>query len=269
MAGFSELFPPYGGDQPYLYFCFSDADKSRLQSLFRRLYERGCRIWYPTGYGGTVAERERRDARMRKARLVVLYQTKRARTDQAVKSAVLVCQEKNIPIISLDADDAESTLSMGLDSRAVHLKARSADAAEAALLHANGFSQELIGPPQPVRKRSVLTIAAAIIAAAFLLLGAAVLVRRLRSPSVDKPGDTVFFSDPVLTAAVRDALGGGPITEESIETVTMLRFDALPKQAEELDRLPNLSRIELNQANASDAAPLLKQYEIVLTGGGQ
>ena len=269
MARFSELFPPYGGDQPYLYFCFSDADKDRLRSLFRRLYERGCRIWYPMGYGGTVAERERRDARMRKARLVVLYQTKRARTDQTVKSAVLVCQERNIPIISLDADDAESALSMGLDARAVHIRTRSVDATETALLHADGFSQELIGAPIPVRKKPVLAITAAMIAAAFLLVGAAVLVRRLHSPSLEKPGDTVFFSDPILTAAVRDALGGGPITEESIKTVTMLRFEALPKQAEELDRLSNLSRIELNQANAADAAPLLNRYEIVLTGGGQ
>lgn len=269
MARFSELFPPYGGDQPYLYFCFSDADKDRLRPLFRRLYERGCRIWYPTGHSGTVAERERRDARMRKARLVVLYQTKRARTDQAVKSAVLVCQEKSIPIISVDVDNAESTLSMGLDSRAVHIKLRSVDAAEAALLHADGFSQELIGPPLPVRKKAVLAIAAAIVAAAFLLIGAAVLVRRLRAPSIEKTGDTVFFSDPVLTAAVRDALSGEPITEDSIVTVTTLRFDTLPERTDEFALLSNLSRIELNQANAADAASLIDRYEIVLTGGGQ
>ena len=268
MVRFSELFPPYGGEQPYLYFCFSDADARRLRSLFRRLYERGCRIWYPIGHGSTALERELRDARMRKARLVVLYQTKRARMDQAVKSAVLVCQEKSIPIISLDADDAESTLSMGLDSRAVHLKMRSVDATETALLHANGFSQELIGPSLPVRKKPVLAIATAIFAAVFLMIGAAVLVRRLRPPPTEQPGDTVFFSDPVLTAAVRDALGGEPITEESLETVTTLRFDALPEHTDELALLSNLSRIKLNQANADDAASLLERYEIVLTGGG-
>ena len=105
-------------------------------------------------------------------------------------------------------------------------------------------------------------------AAAFLLIGAAVLVRRLRAPSIEKTGDTVLFSDPVLTAAVRDALSGEPITEESIVMVTTLRFDTLPERTDEFALLSNLSRIELNQTNAVDAAPLLGRYDIVLTGGG-
>lgn len=269
MARFSEVFPPYTGDQPYLFFCFSDMDARRLRSLFRRLYERGCRIWYPVGHGGSVAERRQRDVRMCKAQLVILYQTGRARTDQTVKSAVLVCQEKSIPIISIDADDAESALSMGLDSHTVHIKAPGVDAQETALLHADGFSQELIGLPQPIRQKRVYGIAAAILAAAVLLVGAAVLYRRFQPSPIEKPGDTVFFSDPALTEAVHDVLGGEPITEESVQAITTLRLSELPEHTDELALLSNLSRIELNQANAGDAASLLERYEIVLTGGGQ
>ncbi len=269
MGRFSELFPPYTGDQPFLFFCFSEADAGRLRLLFERLYARGCRIWYPVGRGGTVGEREQNDARMRQARLVVLYQTERARKDRAVKSAVLVCQAKNIPIISIDTDNAESALSMGLDPRAAHIRARGPAALETALLHADGFTQALIGPPQTVRKKPLFGIAAAVLAGALLLSGAAMLYRRLQPPAVEPPVDTVFFSDPALTAAVRDALDGAPLTEESVQTVTTLRFFALPAQTEELSRLPQLSRIELDQANAGEAAPLLERYEIVLTGGGQ
>ena len=29
MAKISELYPPYAGDEPYVFFCFSDPDASR------------------------------------------------------------------------------------------------------------------------------------------------------------------------------------------------------------------------------------------------
>ena len=267
MARMTKLFPPYTGNQPFIFLCFSDSDAKRLRPLLERLYERGCRIWYPVGHVGTAAEREQRDARMKEAHLVILYQTKHARADHAAKSAVLVCQERSIPIISIDTDDAESALSMGLDPRAVHLKARGVDAQEDALLRTDGFSQELIGPPMTVRKRPLFAIAAVILAAALLLTGAALLCRRLHPPASVQPNDTVFFSDPALTQAVRDVLLDEPITEDSLKAITALRLPSLPESTDELALLPNLSRIELDQKNAGDAAPLLGRYEIVLTGG--
>ena len=267
MAKLTELYPPYTGEQPFIYLCFSDADAKRVRPLLERLFSRGCRIWYPVGRCGTVAERARRDARMGEARLVILYQTGRARLDQTAKSAVLVCQGKNIPIISIDTDDAESRLSMGLDPRAVHIRSQRADETETALLHAKGFSQELIGPQNRIRKRRVLGIAAAVLAVTLALAGAAVLYRRLRPPEIVQPDDTVFFSDPALTAAVRDALDGDLITEETLQRVTTIRLDALPENTDELSKLPNLYAIELNQTNAAAAESLLDRYEIVLTGG--
>ncbi len=268
MRRLTELYPPYDGGEPYLYLCFSGRDAKRVRPLLHRLYERGCRLWYPAGPSATVAERAQRDDAMGRARLVVLFQTRHAREDPSVKSAVLVCQQKKIPILSLDTDDAESSLSMGLDSRAVHRKARGTDAQEAALLHADGFTQDLIGPPRKVRRRRVFGIAAVLLAAALALAGAAAVYGHLRAPADEPPADTVFFSDPALTAAVRDALDGGPVTEESVRQITALRLDAIPAKAGELARLPNLARIEVDQANADAAVPLCGQYEIVLTGGG-
>ncbi len=238
-----------------------------MAPLLERLYARGCRVWYPTARAETVALHEQRNARMGEARLLVLYQTRHARTDQSVKSAVLVCQAKGIPVISIDTDNEKSALSMGLDARAVHVRERGINALETALLHSEGFSQALIGPPQTVHKRRLWGIAAAVFAAALLLAGAAVLYRHLRPPAIEQASDTVFFSDPVLTQAVRDALDRGLITEESIRTVTVLRFDTLPANTDEFALLLNLSRIEIDQANAHDALPLLDRYEIVLTGG--
>ena len=269
MANFAELFPPYLGDQPFLYFCFSNSDAGRLRPLFQRLYERGFRIWYPIGNASTVAERKERDTRMLKARLVVLYQTKATRMDHTAKSAVLVCQEKNIPIISIDTDDAESKLSMGLDSRAIHIQAHGTDALEMALLRADGFSQELIGPANAIQNNRLFRFAYIIFAVAILLIGAAFLFRQMRKPSIVQTTDTVFFSDEYLTAAVREALGGGPITEDSLRTVTTLSLTVLPNNTDAFALLPNLSRIELDQASANEASALLEQYEIVLKGGAQ
>lgn len=271
----ARLFAPYEGDQPFLYFCFSHADEKRILPLLQQLYARGCRVWYPSERVDTVALREHQNARMTKAQLLVLYQTKNAREDRAVKSAVLVCQAKDIPIISIDTDKEESTLSMGVDPRAVHLTAQGLNALEEALVHCEGFSQELLGTPQKVRHFRLMPLTLSVFAAAIALFGASFLYRQLplfatETPAAEeqaRPEDTVFFSDPALTQAVREALGGGLLTEESTQAVTMLRLNAMPERIEELLLLPNLTRIEIDQKIADSFQPLLERYEIVLRGG--
>ena len=42
-------FPPYQGREPYLYFCFSAADRKRVRPLLERMYARGTRVWYSIG----------------------------------------------------------------------------------------------------------------------------------------------------------------------------------------------------------------------------
>lgn len=268
MASIETICPPYEGEEPYLYLCFSNRDAKRIQPLLKRLSARGCRVWYPTGSAETVALRERRNERMNKASLLVLYQTRFARTDQSVKSAVLVCQAKGIPIISMDTDREESILSMGLDSRAVHMKARGIDAQETALLHAEGFSQELIGEPGRRSRSGLVKAAMAAWIGVILILGVAFAYFRLRPPKAPQmPVEEISFSDAELTAAVREALGGAPVTKETVSAITELRLASIPNEPEELAILPSLVRIEIPQSEAKNAAPLLDRYTIVLYGG--
>ena len=57
-------FPPYQGREPYLYFCFSAADRKRVRPLLERMYARGTRVWYSIGKPRDLAERREREARM-------------------------------------------------------------------------------------------------------------------------------------------------------------------------------------------------------------
>lgn len=271
MADPFKLCPPYSGDEPFLYLCVSDADKRRVKPLLTRLFTRGCRVWYPLDANKSLAARSEHDARMRKAQLVVLFQTAHARADLALKSALLVCQAEGIPIISIDADRAESTLSMGLGPRVPHIRAKSAKEIESTLLRTEGFTQELIGTARRIRRPYFRRIAIAVFAAALVLLGAMLLYRQLHQPeipSVPAPEDTVVFADPALREAVREAIGGGLLTEESVLAVETLRLSSLPADLNELGKLPNLFRIALDQNGADGADALLDRYEIVLIGGG-
>ena len=266
-----KLCPPYAGDLPFLYLCCSESDTGRVLPLLKRLYARGCRVWYPTGAAQNLAERERRNARMHEAKLVVLYQTKRARLDRDVKSALLVCQANGIPIVSIDTDDAESSLSMGLNPQTVHITSDRPKAIEAALLRSEGFSQELLDEPKKVRDTRLLKIAAALLFVTLALTGAVFLFRRAHQqppqPPVEEPTDTVVFADSKLTETVRDALGGGLLTEESVQSITELRLSALPADTDALLLLPNLTRIEIPQSDAERALALLDRYTVVLYGG--
>ena len=76
------------------------------------------------------------------------------------------------------------------------------------------------------------------------------------------------ISDPVIRAAVRQAVGGGAITEEGVSELTFLRFRELPESWEELELLPALERIELPQNTLLDGAALPEgNYVIALSGG--
>ena len=106
---------------------------------------------------------------------------------------------------------------------------------------------------------SVLVIALA-------LLGGRVCGRLARSENRD---DTVRIEDASLRAAVRSAVGGGPITEEALESVGTIRLKELPADAEELALLPSLTRVEIPQELAPDALWLLDEgYTVALYGGG-
>ena len=143
-------FPPYQGREPYLYFCFSAADRKRVRPLLERMYARGTRVWYSIGKPRDLAERREREARMTGAALVVLYLTAAARGDVDFKNAALYCQDRGLRLLCIDADGGDSALSFGFTAKARHLDGlayHSAVSLEAALVRCEGFSQELIGRP--------------------------------------------------------------------------------------------------------------------------
>ena len=269
-----KTFPPYAGKEPYLYLCFADADEKRVTPLLKRLWRRGVRVWYAADDGTSAEKLRANEERMRGAALVVLYLDEAFRADLTAKGRAIGCCQGGTPILCLNADGGDSGLSIGLPSGTptLLLEGATPDGIAAAIMRSKGFTQDLIGPPQKEKSHSVRTLAVTVAVLAALLLAGALLYGRLFPPDADEPQkeDTVFFSDPTLTAAVRGSVNG-PITEESLSGVTTLRFTALPKDLSELALLPNLTRIELTQETVlSDAERVLTlsdTYEIVLIGG--
>ena len=120
-------FPPYQGREPYLYFCFSAADRKRVRPLLERMYARGTRVWYSIGKPRDLAERREREARMTGAALVVLYLTAAARGDVDFKNAALYCQDRGLRLLCIDADGGDSALSFGFTAKARHLDGLAVD----------------------------------------------------------------------------------------------------------------------------------------------
>ena len=75
MKNWWKRFPPYEGEEPYLYFAFADADARRVWPVLRLLLERGCRVWYSTGSAGSAEEVLYRQVRSGGAQLTLLYLT--------------------------------------------------------------------------------------------------------------------------------------------------------------------------------------------------
>lgn len=276
MAKMTELFPPYDGNEPYLYLCFSDASGKKAKAFLRRLYRRGVRVWYGAEASADRAAREAMNARMLGAALTVVYLDDAFRGDPATKSRLLVCQRSGQRIVCLNTDGGDSGLSIGLHADAEEIRLGRNDGAEdmeQALLHAKGFSQALIGEPvhgknSPVKRIAILLIAAALLLAAS---GALIWLLRREKPTPPETSDTVVFSDAVVREAVRSALGGGVITEERLSAVTyvMLPGETLPDTLSDLLLLPALETVALSQTAAKDAPdrPELAGFTIELYGG--
>ena len=266
-------FPVYEGAEPYLFFCFSDADEKRVTGLLERLYARGCRVWYSLGRPENREERQRREDRMKAAALSVFYLSAAAREDTDMKSAALAGQARGGPLLCVDADAIESGLSFGLSEQTQHLRARdyrNAAELEEALVRSEGFSQELIGddriaPPSPLRKIALTLAVVSVVVLAAALLGGR-LFGWFAPPIEDS--DTVVISDTALRAAVRTAVGGGAITAEGLESISTLRLTEIPANGEELALLGSLERLEIPQDKAEEALWLLDEgYTVALYGG--
>ena len=273
MKNWQKRYPPYEGDEPYLYFAFAEADSAKAWRIMRILLERGCRVWYGSGPSGSAEELLRRQTRAKDASLTLLYLTDAACADKDTKSNILVNQKNGKPILCLDPDGTDRRLSMGLYETAPHIplyKLSGTEEIEDALIRSEGFSQEILGEPVKTDGGGALGKLTALfcVLAALLAVISFIGFRYLHwfQPAVQ---DKVHFSDPVLLAAVRDAAQGGSITEELTSELSVLRLTGMPDSWDELEKLPALVTIVLPQQALLDAGALPDgDYTVELTGGG-
>lgn len=268
-------FTPYEGDAPYLYFAFAESDAIKVRKYLQLLCERGCRVWYGAGKADGPQEVLRRQARYKGAALTMVYLSDEACRDPNIKSNVLVNQKFGSPILCLDPDDKDRNLAMGLEETIPHLplyKFKDREALEEAILHAEGFSQELLGEPVKISKDSVLPRLSLVICALALIMSvlffAGVKESTAKAPQA-QAADEVEIRDPVILSCVRKAAGSGPITQELAQNLTKLELEELPQSWEDLALLPALEEIRIPQEALLKDAPLPEgEYTIILTGGG-
>lgn len=263
--------PPYEGDQPYLYLAFAEEDSGRVWKLLRPLLARGCRVWYSLGPAGSAEELLHRQERCEKAGLTVVYLTDALCADRDSKSAVLVNQKFNRPILCLDPDEKDRRLAMNLRETILHvpLYRLPEEERESAVLHAEGFSQDMLGEPIRIENGGVMKKLTLLFCTLAVLISA-VSFAGFRFLGWFSPAarDEVIINDPAIQAAVRQAVGGGAITEERANEVSFLRFRELPESWEELELLPHLQRIELPQLSLLDGGALPEGDWIIELSGG-
>jgi len=266
-------FPPYEGNDPYIFFAFAEADSRKVLKYMRLLYERGCRVWYSCGMADGPEEVLRRQARYRGAALTLVYLSDEACRDQNTKSNVLVNQKFGSPILCLDPDGKDRVLAMGLRESVPHIplyRIRGREELEDAIFHAEGFSQELLGEPVKIRKTGILPRLSIMFCALAVVLSVLFFAGvRERLSEVIQVADEVELRDPVLQSAVREAAGGGAITQEFAQNLKSVDLSGMPESWEDLALLPSLEEIRIPQQALLDGAPLPEgEYRIVLTGGG-
>lgn len=277
-------YPPYTGKEPYIHLCFSDRDERRIRPLLRRLLLRGCRVWYCTGETADRDTQIARNGRMLGAGLTVLYLTESVRRDTELKNLLLVCQKNRQPILVLDTDGGDRSLSVGLTgaSFTTVLGGNAPDAFDA-ILHGRGFSQAFLGDPLPVFDRLKLRRVSALLILLSLVLAAGVGTYKFlhppEVPSIEEPAeptptpepaDEVLIEDEALREVARAAVGGGQITREGLSRIETLSLSQLPENAEDLAVFPNLTTLILSQEAARTAPEkpaLYDQYELIVAGG--
>ena len=285
MKAIEKQYPPYPGNDPYLFLCFSMDSGRKARAFLDRLLVRGVRVWYDTGEVRTRAGREAGDSRMLSASLAVILLDEAFRSDSAAKSRLLACQRANIPIVCLNTDGGDSGLSIGLYAGAEEIRfSRGADAEqlERRLIRSENFSRELIGDPRPAKSAGVRTAVTVMLVLSALLLAAGLFQYFTRRPSAvqdalskdasPEPADPVSFADETVRESVRSSLGGGLLTEERLLQVTVLRLagDTLPADLSDLSSLPSLTTVQLSQSAAKEVPGRaeLNGYTIELYGGG-
>lgn len=271
MKDWMKKIPPYEGEEEYLYFAFAEADRREIWTILRPLLQRGCRIWYCLGPAGGAEELLHRQERSGNAMLTLVYLTDNACRDKDTKSSVLVNQKNGRPILCLDPDGVDRRLSMGLreDVPHVSLSRKSPEKVEDDIIHAEGFSGEIIGETISVPGGdSVRTMTRIFCVLAGVLLALSFVGVRYLSWFRQEPPDEVVFTDLVILSAVKASAGGGVVTEELVSELTFLPLEDIPENWDELTKLPALKRIALPQTALLGQTELPElPYTVELSGG--
>ena len=271
MKRWQRRFPPYDGTEPYLYFAFTESDSGRVWKIMRILLERGCRIWYSTGHSGSSQELLRRQERAGNAAFTVLYLTDAACFDSDLKNNVLVNQEAGRNIICLDPDGDDRRLKMGLHESVQHVPVyefKSGSDIESAIIHADGFSQDILGEAVKTPGDLVARLSVVMSVLALILAVTAVIWYSFFYRTGTEPADEVHFADPVIAASVRAEADGGVITEDLVSQVSFLSLDGIPENWDDLGLLPSLERIRIPQQALLEGGSLPEGDYIIELGGG-
>lgn len=267
MTSWQKKYPPYEGDEPYLYFAFADGDARKVWRIMKVLLSRGCRVWYCTGPAGNSRELLRRQARASGAELTLLYLSDALEGDKDSKTRIMVNQKDRKALLCLDTDDKNHNLAMDIHESTPSIplhQLKSDEDLESALIRAQGFTQNMLGKPVTIRSSWMGKLTVVFFLLTVLLIAGSI-VQLQKGRSYD---DSVSFADPVIREAARVAAGGGALTEEVLAQVQTIRLKKLPESWEDLVLLEQLQAIELPQNLVLEGQELPEgSYRIVLYGG--
>ena len=285
-AAFFPDYPPYTGDEPYLYLCFHEKDAQRVKPFLDQLYRRHCRVWYSLQEATDSKRGEYCAKRVKKAALLVLWASWDASNSESTKSKLGYYQESGNPaiVIEFKAASSESGLSMLFTNQVKYLQAEYDPAIEdlaSALMRTEGFTQQIIGVNDEelrilLHRKKERRIALMILAIALFVLLSGFLYAR--SNNLFKPEtvivESVTLSDAEIARAARDALSLGDnasLTQENIASIPMLRLESVPDTFDDLLYFSALTRLEIPQCCVEKAASLLDDatYTIVVYGEGE
>ena len=287
MKSWQTYYKPYEGDEPYIYLAFAEEDSVRIRRVVRIMLARGCRLWYRVGQVGTPEELIRRQGKTKEAALTVLYLTDALCEDTDSKTSILVNQKYERPIICFTPDKKDLRLKMNLreDTPLIPLYDNISDEdLDITFVHTKGFTQDLIGVPVKIPdeedkfKKLIKWLS---IVAMLVLIITFLGVRYLNWFQPEMPSespeiiqeviektDEIEINESVIRDAVRSQAEDGVITEELVNSITTLHLMTLPNSWEELEKLPNLERIEIPQQEIIIAEKLPdKKYTVILIGG--
>ena len=267
MKRWQKKYPPYEGTEPYLYLAFADADEKKVWPVMKALLRRGCRVWYCTGIAGSSRELLHRQDRASGAAWTLLYLTEALVSDKESKSRIMVNQQAKKPIACLDTDGVNRYLAMDIRESTPSIPLHSCKTdreVDAALIRAEGYTQEFIGKPMQVKDPWLGKLTRLFIVLTVLLAGCCLWYFR-QTPVYE---DTVSFTDPVIREAARTAAGGGILNEEKLQNIQSIYLKEIPESWEDLRLMPDLQEIGISQEAAARADVLpVDAYRIVLYGG--